>query len=412
VPTPALERSAAAQTAASYRAQPPTIREQELQATISALSAELKALRASAEIPTPTAHEQALAATITSLQAGLAAGPQGAPAPPAPGADPALNAALDSYINSQVAAGIFSGAVLVARDGQVVLGQGYGQADAENGVANTPQTKFRIGSLTKQFTAAAILLLEQDGRLHLDYTVCDYIPDCPPAWKPVSIRTLLTHTSGIPNYTDFADFGLSEPNATTPEELIGRFRDLPLLFAPGEIYSYGNSNYVVLGYVIERITGQPYAQFLQQRIFGPLGMTNTGYDRATDVLQNRAAGYLSPTIQAPFHDMSTLYAAGGLYSTVEDLLRWDQTLYTDRPISAAMRNQMFTPFKGQYGLGWKILNMYNRRVISHPGLVTGFSAYIARYPDDRVTIIVLSNLQSAPSEQIGIGLAGIVFGGR
>lgn len=319
--------------------------------------------------------------------------------------------AADAYLNEQVAAGNFNGTVLVARNGKILFAKGYGMANAEQNLVNSPRTRFRLGSITKQFTAAAIMMLQQEGKLHIGDPICNYFANCPAAWQPITIHHLLTHTSGLPNYTDFADFEETEPTPTTPDELISRFRDLPLNFAPGTVYSYCNSNYVVLGAIIEQISGESYEQFLHERIFTPLGMQASGYDHPDEPREERAVGYLQPGELASYHDMSTLFAAGALYSTVGDLLAWDQALYSEELLPQSAIQEMFTPYMNQYGYGWKIGSQYDRRVVSHPGLVTGFSTYIARYIDDRVTVIVLSNMQYAPAEQIGVNLAGIVFGG-
>jgi CubicO group peptidase (beta-lactamase class C family) len=307
----------------------------------------------------------------------------------------------------------FSGSVLLARDGQPIVSRGYGLANIENDVSNTPQTVFRLGSVTKQFTAMAILLLQERGKLSVNDPICKYLSDCPQTWQPITIKNLLTHTAGIPNYTDFPDFTKTAAAETTTAELITRFRDKPLQFALGEKFAYSNSGYYLLGAIIERVSGKSYPDFLQENIFAPLGMKHTGYDNPVRIIKNRAAGYARTNdgfINAAPISMSTAYAAGALYSTVEDLLLWDQSLYTEKLVSRKSLDEAFTPFKSNYGYGWSIGKRYDRQVIAHGGGIFGFSSYIARYPADHVTVIVLSNVEGAPSGEIANSLAAIVFG--
>ena len=225
---------------------------------------------------------------------------------------------------------VFMGAVLVAEDGKVLLSKGYGSANLEWSIPDSPSTKFRLGSITKQFTAASILLLEERGKLNIDDPVKKYMPDAPSAWDKITIYNLLTHTSGIPSFTSFPDYESTEATSTTPKELVARFRDKPLNFQPGEKWEYSNSGYVLLGYLLEKVSGQSYKDFLQENIFKPLGMNDSGYDSNTAIIMHRASGYvLSPTgpENAGYVDMSIPFSAGALYSTTEDLLRWEQGLF-------------------------------------------------------------------------------------
>jgi CubicO group peptidase (beta-lactamase class C family) len=300
--------------------------------------------------------------------------------------------AMDGYLTDLMGSGRFSGAVLVAQGGQVLLSKGYGLADTMQVAPNTPQTRFRLASMSKQFTAVAILILQAQGRLNLNDPACTYLPSCPDAWGPITIRHLLTHSSGLPNYTDFAGFDGSAGQATTPDELISRFRDMPLRFAPGSAFSYGNSGYVLLGRIIEQVSGQSYGDFLRTAIFEPLGMNDSGYD---DGSVARAVSY-SRIGQIAFGiNTTTLFAAGGLYSSVDDLYKWDQALYSDRLLPANLRNEMFTPAMQNYGYGWFIQQRSGRRVIYHPGWISGAATYSAHLPDQGLTVIVLSNLETA-----------------
>lgn len=316
---------------------------------------------------------------------------------------------IDTYVQDLANANFFSGAILVAHEGEILISKGYGMANAEENRPNTPHTRFRLASVSKPFTSMAIMQLHARNRLNINDSICTYLPDCPPAWQPVTIRHLLTHTSGIPNYTDFANFEQTEMYPTSVEHLIDRFEHEPLLFEPDALYSYSNSGYVLLGVIIERASGTSYAEFVEEQILKPLEMWNSGYDFNLDYVTDRALGYAAVGQPANPIDPSTLYAAGALYSTVEDLYRWDQALYTEQLLSQALLDEMFTPHLGEYGYGWRISGNYGRRTLNHGGLINGFSNYMARYPDEQLTVIVLSNLQSTDAYGIGKYLAQLVF---
>ena len=312
------------------------------------------------------------------------------------GLDPDRVAQLDGILSRMAAAETFSGSVLIAQDGEVLLSRGYGSADREQGISNTPQTRFLIGSVTKQFTSMAILILQSRGRLNVQDPICRYIEDCPAAWEDITIYHLLTHTSGMivmPADSTYPDTPI------TPRELLDRFEDAPLDFQPGERHSYSNCGYWVLGYIIEQVSGQSYEAFVQKWIFEPLEMHDSGYDQDASGL---AVGYVDQNTAAPAQviDSSFPYSAGALYSTVEDLYRWDQALYTEQLIPRELLDQMFAPRISlypdvvgsvEYGYGWFVLDHLGRRAVGHGGAIDGFRAWIFRYPDDRITIIVLSN---------------------
>ena len=384
--------------------------------------------------PPQPAHPQAAAAGAALATPGQATVPTGlqratatpplitlavpTPAPPTPtplvlpttGApSTALGNTLDGYLKQLVQAGLFQGAVLVAHSGQVVLDQGYGLADAAHKLPNTPQTRFQIASMTKQFTALAALQLVARRQLALDASVCTYLDDCPAAWKPVIIRQLLNHTSGLPNYTDLASFNTTQTRPATPTELIATIRDLPLIFTPGSTYMYENTDYVLLGMIIERVSGMSYGDFLQLHIFAPLGMDNTGAADTAPPAPNQALGYSTPGELAPILHPTTLFSAGGIHSTVEDMYRWDQALYTNQLLPQELRDQLWTPGMGAYGYGWRISTRSGHRMISHAGLMDGFAGMIARFPDDRLTVIVLGNMSAADPEGIAGYLADLVF---
>jgi CubicO group peptidase (beta-lactamase class C family) len=198
---------------------------------------------------------------------------------------------MDQIAQSYLSNKQYMGSVLVARNDDVLFSKGYGSANLEWNIPNTPSTKFRLGSLTKQFTAACILLLEERGKLKVEDPIKKYMPDAPAAWDKITIYNLLTHTAGIPNFTGLPEYSRMEPFNTPPEKIVGMFRDKPLDFEPGERMSYSNSGYVVLGYLIEKITGGSYEKFVQENIFGPLGLKDSGYDSNTVVISRRASGY-------------------------------------------------------------------------------------------------------------------------
>lgn len=329
--------------------------------------------------------------------------------------DRTLVSKVDEYLNAAMKVRRFGGAVLIARNGQALVSKGYGMANLEDDAPNTPQTKFRLGSLTKQFTAMAVMMLQERGKLNVGDPVCKYLPDCPAAWQPITVRHLLTHTSGVPNYTNFPDFKQFSRLSTPVPALVELFKNKPLDFTPGEKYNYSNSGYVLLGLIIERASGKSYQDFLREHIFEPLRMVNTGYESNSQVLSRRAAGYAydpqtDSVVNAAYIDMSTPYSAGALYSTVEDMLLWDQALYTERLVSRKSLDEMFTPFKNGCGYGWGVRKQFNRVSVSHAGGINGFSSYIARFPEDRVTVIVLANHEEVSTANIARDLAAMAFG--
>jgi CubicO group peptidase (beta-lactamase class C family) len=364
----------------------------------------------------PTQTPQIETATVALTVNGTQPPPPSATVTLAPPSDWDIISKADTYLSKLTKARLFSGSVLIARNGNVLLSKGYGEADRKKQVVNTAQTKFRIGSNTKQFTAMAVLILQAQGKLNVQDRICTYLSDCPARWQAIAIHHLLTHTSGIPDFTRFPDFQTTMGSPSSPTETIARFKDKPLDFQPGEKFSYSNSGYVVLGNIIEQASGKRYEAFLQENIFVPLKMLDTGYDRNN---KDIAIGYRNQTIvPADFIDMSIPYAAGGLYSTVEDLYRWDQSLYTDKLIPKDLLDKMFTPFApipdsgGGYGYGWFIGKEGDRLVVNHTGGISGFTAAIGRYPKDKVVVIVLGNQQDVDTNGIYVQLTKIVFGGN
>lgn len=318
---------------------------------------------------------------------------------------------MDQIVQSYVSARTFMGTVLVARGGEILFSKGYGMANLEWDIPNSPSTKFRLGSVTKQFTAASILLLEERGKLQVQDPVKKYMPDAPAAWDKITIFHVLTHTSGIPSFTSFPDYSQTEPFETTPEKLVARFRDKPLDFEPGEKWSYSNSGYVLLGYLIEKISGQSYSTFVQENIFTPLGMKDSGYDSNSRIIPHRASGYTPDKgvpVNAGFIHMSIPFSAGSLYSTTEDLLRWERGLFGGKVLSAASLQKMTTPFKQDYAFGLGVHTAGGHKVIDHGGGIEGFNTHLAYYPEDKLTVIVLANLNGPASDIAGkLGAAAL-----
>lgn len=329
--------------------------------------------------------------------------------------DEQINAKVEDYMKAAEKVDGFSGSILIARDGKPIVNKGFGMANIELGVPNSPISVFRLGSITKQFTGMAIAMLQERGKLSVSDSLCKYVPDCPAAWKPITIKHLLTHTSGIPNYTSSPDFAKTTILPITNAEMIGTLKTKPLEFTPGEKFAYSNSGYYLLGEIIEKTSGKTYEDFLQENIITPIGMKDTGYDSPLKIIKNRASGYQRQSgkiLNASYMDMSVPYAAGAMYSTTGDLLLWDQALYTTKLVSKKSLDEIFTPFKNGYGYGWGIGKKFEHREISHGGGIYGFSTDISRFPDDKITVIVLTNIQGSPAGKVSNDLAAIVFGAK
>jgi CubicO group peptidase (beta-lactamase class C family) len=317
--------------------------------------------------------------------------------------------------------GQFNGSALVAENGKVLYKGGFGLANMEWGIPNTPETRFRLGSITKQFTAVLALQLVEQGKLKLDAKLSDYLPDYrPDTGQKVTIHHLLTHTSGIPSYTGLPGFFADvSRNPYKVDEFVKKYASRDLEFAPGTKYSYNNSGYFLLGAIIERVTGKPYEQVLKENILGPAGMKNTGYDRHDTIIERRAAGYVKTPdgyVNAPYLDMSIPYAAGSMYSTVEDLYLWDQALYTDRLISARSRELMFKPFLENYAYGWVVTDAPFKagdqpvQVITHGGGINGFNTTIVRFVGQKNLIVMLDNTsQGRNLERLSAAVGKILY---
>ncbi len=285
----------------------------------------------------------------------------------------------------------------VVRDGQAVKTTGYGVANLECNVPVTEQTVFEIGSITKQFTAACILLLEEDGKLSIDDKISQHLKNTPAAWSNITIRHLLTHTSGITNYTTIDGFELRQH--LTQEQFIQKLGAFPLGFQPGDAWKYCNSGYNLLGFIVENASGKGYWDFIQERIFGPLQMSSTTTRTPRVIVPHRASGYEFDH-HAPInrdYDLTDLFSAGAIISTVEDMQKWDAALNGEKLLKASSKEQWWTPAtlnngKTQnYGFGWFLDSLQGHKNIGHGGATSGFSAAIQRFPDDHLSIIVLCN---------------------
>jgi len=286
-------------------------------------------------------------------------------------------------------------------------------ASLEWGIPNAPDVKFRLGSLTKQFTATLVLLLQQDGRLKIDDPVSKYLPESPKTWEKITLANLLGHTSGIPNFTNLKEFGVWRMSPHDLKEELAFFSDKPLEFEPGSKFEYSNSNYEVLGAVIEKVSGKSYGEMLQERIFEPLGMKESGLDTDELVLAKRAEGYRpgkKGLEVARSESMTVPWAAGSIYSTTGDLLKWEHGLFGGKVLSEASLTRMTTAGKGDYGLGVFMSQKDGVKVVSHSGGIEGFSTWMAYVPEKKIAVVVLSNVNGAAPDAMGSQLLDVALG--
>jgi len=315
----------------------------------------------------------------------------------------------------------FNGSVLVGQNGNVIYEGGFGYANMDWQITNSPDTKFRVGSVTKQFTATIILKLVEQGRLSLDGTITDYLPEYPSEiGDQVTIHQLLTHSSGIPSYTGLAGFGEMSRDPFAPDSFITVFSGLDLEFEPGSTFRYNNSGYFLLGLIIEHVTGTPYDEVLRTVVLDPLGLDETGYDHNDAIIRGRATGY-SKTLTgyevADYLDMSLPYAAGSMYSTVRDLHDWDRLLYTDSVFDGPdTKELMFTPYIQNYGYGWGIQDIpvgpddRMVKLVAHGGGINGFVTGFWRLVDDGYVVIVMDNSEGNYVSAIQRGIVDLLYG--
>lgn len=324
---------------------------------------------------------------------------------------------VDDYVTAQMQEQHIPGLSLaVVRNGQVVKARGYGLANVELNVPATAETVYPLASLTKQFTAAAILILAQEGKVGLDDKISRYLQNPPANWRDVTVRHLLSHISGIKDYLN--ELNVTTKSGASPQEIASAIGELPLNFAPGTQSLYSNTNYLVLGMIVEKVSGKSYDEFLTERVFKPLGMNQTRRHSLDDIIRNRAAGYVrsedNSLRNSPFFH-PTLYdnADAGLMSSVLDMARWDAVLYGDSLLKLTSREQMWSPVKlpdgsnTAFGFGWLVEDVNGHRLIYHNGNRPDCSSYISRYAGDILTVIVLTNLGGANPGRICRQVAGL-----
>ncbi len=338
------------------------------------------------------------------LLLGLAAAP---PAVAASDAD--LATALDTLFAEAYPTDRPGAAVRIEKGGEVVLRKGYGLADLELGVPIEPDMVVRLGSITKQFTAAAVLMLAEEGKIDLDAPVSAYLPDYAGPAAVVTVGQLLNHSGGLPNYTDRPEYPARMREAQTVEQMIDRFEALPLEFEPGTRWSYSNSGYLLLGAIVEAVSGTSYEEVVETRIFGPLGMERSRYGHENEVVPGRVEGYQGPPgdyEHAAYLSMTQPYAAGSLLSTVDDLARWDAALDAGEILSDEHRALLGRPVvltdgsSSGYSYGFSVGDYAGHRMIHHGGGINGFSTYMIRVPEEDVFIAIFSN---DPAAQPGPG---------
>lgn len=316
--------------------------------------------------------------------------------------DPSL-ASVDSLFRATYPADGPGAAVIVARDGRVLMRRAYGMGDVELGVPLRPEHVFRTGSITKQFTAVAALLLVDEGKLSLDDEITKFFPDYPTHGRRITVEHLLTHTSGIRSYTSMPAWAPTLRNDVTPTELIAVFRNEPMDFAPGEDWRYNNSGYALLGAIIEKVSGQEYADFLRTRIFEPLGMRDTRVETQTAIIPGRVRGYSMgegrSMTNSAYLSLSHPYAAGAIASTVDDMLRWGQAVAAGRMLKPETWRRAHTAFtlpagrNSGYGYGWFLARLAGEPTVEHGGDINGFSTHGLWVPSARLHVYVLSNVE-------------------
>ena len=301
---------------------------------------------------------------------------------------------LDEYMTANARIGKFNGVVLVAKDGKILLQKGYGWRDVSKHVAHDEHSIFQIGSITKQFTATVILYLQEKGKLNVQDKLSKFLPDFPNG-DSISIAQLLSHTSGVYNYTRDGKFMNSEAiKSIALDSLIRVFKNKPLDFKPGTRFSYSNSGYILLGAVIQKVSGKPYEQMVREVIFRPAQMQHSGFDFKALKDIDKSTGYFAmtaDTIPAKMVDSSVSFAAGAIYSTAKDLYMWNRSLFTERIVKQSSLKQAFTPVRDKYGFGWVMDTIKGKFVIMHNGGIFGFTSDMLRVPADSACIILLSN---------------------
>jgi CubicO group peptidase (beta-lactamase class C family) len=330
-----------------------------------------------------------------------------------------LSGELDKLLSGQFKAGETGCAALVAQNGQIIYKKAFGMANLELNVPMQPDMVFRIGSITKQFTAIAILQLLEQGKLDLQDDITRFLPDYPTQGYKITIEHLLTHTSGIKSYTNVPEFAQYMRIDKSPAEVINTFKNLPMEFAPGTRWNYNNSGYFLLGYIIEKASGRTYPKYLEDNFFKPLGMTNSYFGSDTKIIKNRAAGYQagdSGVVNADIMSMTIPYSAGSIQSTVEDLFKWNQAVHSYKLVKKATLEKAFTEYKlanGKgtgYGYGWFLRQLQGSPTIEHGGGINGFLTSGVYLPKEDIFVAVFSNSTSKAPEFVSLKMAALAMG--
>lgn len=320
---------------------------------------------------------------------------------------------LNDYLTEYERIYPFSGTILVAQHGEIVFSKAYGYASLEHLVPNTADTKFRIWSLTKSFTAMAIMMLYEQKLLKFDDHIYLYLPECAHL-KGITISHLLTHTSGLANNSSLPEFNKTlNKLKLSQKDVLDLFINEPLAFQPGTSFAYNNSGYFLLGMIIEKITGVTFDQYVTDHILKPLGMENTGVDNNKRLLSNMSSAYSVSSqqfIQSEYMDMSAIFSAGAMYSTVNDLFKWDQAFYSKQLVSLQTLELAFATNEFNYGFGWFLDNRNDRKRVYHGGAYRGHRSEMHRYPDEATTVIMLTNYDFVPVKKVTESISGILFG--
>lgn len=338
---------------------------------------------------------------------------------------------VDRYLTTRTAMGAFTGAVLIARNGTVLLRKGYGYSNVEERIPYEPETQHAVASVSKMFTAMAALKLRDAGKLRLDDPICKYLDPCPEAWRPITIQELMRHTSGIPDYEEALGLGsdrylafMTQPNASA--RILENARRLPLDFPPGEKFHYSNTGYIVLSFIIERAAGMPFADYVTRTILRPAGMTSSGvlgaqsparlargYTQANLSWTERLAGVpltAGHLKRVPTLPLTPPEGDAWLYTTVDDLYRWSRLMEGSELIPKAEVAEVLTPGLENYGYGWFVGTGFDRPRNRHNGELPGYLSDFVRFPEEKITIIVLCNLDRAPLSRIVRDVSAIVLG--
>ena len=297
----------------------------------------------------------------------------------------------------------------VIKDGKIIKAEGYGLANVELKIPATPETVYKIGSVSKQFIATGIMLLVQEGQLRVEDPIEKYLEGTPPAWKDITIRHLLTHTSGLVREAP----GFQPFKVQSDADVIKTAYPLPLRFTPGEKWEYCNVGYFALAEIIRKVSGRPWSDYLNEKVFKPSGMNTTRPTNTQDRLPNRALGYTGDDNGRPADDWTALRPSGAFLSTVLDLAKWDAMLNSDRVLTGSTRRQMWTPVtlndgkSHPYGFGWELASLKDRKQVQHGGSMPGFRSQFVRFVDDRLTIIVLTNAEDVDRDEIVHGIAAL-----